>query len=169
MTIDPVVTAGTATPMVMGAAERLMLRTESPLQMVDITDRVAEAVLRAGLAEGMAGVFCPHTSCGLAVTEAEEGHHRDLAAVLEELAPESRAWDHDDLTTRWQNLEPDERRNGWSHIRNLLATSPSLVVPVLDGALALGPWQALFLVELDGPRPQRTVLVQAWGRPAARL
>jgi secondary thiamine-phosphate synthase enzyme len=166
MTIDPVVTAGLATPVVLGAAERLMLRTEAPLQMVDITAEVAAAVLRAGLDEGVASVFCPHTSCGLAVTEAEDGHHRDLAAVLEELAPEGRAWNHDDLTTRWQNLEPDERRNGWSHIRHLLATSPSLVLPVLDGALALGRWQALFLVELDGPRAERTVVVQAWGRPA---
>lgn len=135
--------------------------------MVDITSEVAAAVARAGLAEGLASVFCPHTSCGLAITEAEDGHHEDLAAVLESLAPEGRAWAHDDLTRRWQNLEPDERKNGWSHIRHLLATSPSLVLPVLDGVLALGPWQALFLVELDGPRPQRSVLVQAWGRPAA--
>lgn len=151
-------------PLVLSVAERLMLRTEAPLQMLDITAEVAAAVLRAELAEGMASLFCPHTSCGLAVTEAEEGHHRDLAAVLEELAPEGRHWDHDDLTTRWQNLEPDERRNGWSHIRHLLATSPSLVLPILDGALALGRWQAVFLLELDGPRPERTVIVQAWGR-----
>lgn len=152
--------------MVMGAAERLMLRTETPLQMVDITEAVAAAVLRAVLADGVVSVFCPHTSCGLAITEAEDGHHQDLAAVLEELAPEGRAWAHDDLTRRWQNLEPDERRNGWSHIRNLLTTSPSLVLPVHDGALAIGRWQALFLVELDGPRPERTVVVQAWGHPA---
>lgn len=134
--------------------------------MVDITTSVADAVAGAGLAEGLVSVFCPHTSCGLVITEAEEGHHEDLAAVLEELAPEGRDWAHDDLTRRWQNLEPDERRNGWSHIRHLLATSPSLVLPVLDGALALGRWQALFLVELDGPRPERTVVIQAWGRPA---
>lgn len=151
--------------MVMGAPERLMLRTEAPLQMVDITAGVASAVLRAGLADGVVSVFCPHTSCGLAVTEAEDGHHEDLAAVLEELAPRSRAWAHDDLTRRWQNLETDERRNGWSHIRNLLATSPTLVLPVVGGALAIGRWQALFLVELDGPRPERTVVVQAWGHP----
>ena len=149
--------------MVMRAPERLMLRTEAPLQMVDITDRVAESVRAAALEDGMANVFCPHTSCGLAVTEDEEGHHADLAAVLEELAPEGRAWAHDDLAARWQNLEPDERRNGWSHIRGLLATSPSLVLPVTAGGLALGQWQRLFLVELDGPRPARTVMVQAWG------
>lgn len=164
MTIDPVVTG---TPLVLGTAERLMVRTESPLQMVDITEAVADVVRRAALAEGMASVFCPHTSCGLAITEAENGHHEDLASVLEELAPAGRAWAHDDLSRRFQNLEPDERPNGWSHIRHLLATSPSLVIPVLDGALALGRWQALFLVELDGPRPERGVLVQAWGRAAS--
>ena len=149
--------------MVMRAPERLMLRTEARLQMVDITDPVAAAVGRARLSDGVTSVFCPHTSCGLAVTEDEQGHHADLAAVLEELAPEGRAWAHDDLAVRWQNLEPDGRRNGWSHIRGLLATSPSLVLPVLDGALGLGRWQRLFLVELDGPRPTRTVVVQAWG------
>ena len=151
--------------MVLRAPERLMVRTEAPFQMVDLTDRLAAVVGRAGLSDGVASVFCPHTSCGLAVTEAEDGHHLDLAAVLEELAPEGREWAHDDLATRWQNLEPDERRNGWSHIRGLLATSPSLVLPVLDGALGLGRWQRLFLVELDGPRPARTVVVQVWGAP----
>ena len=165
--------AGVETPMmttmVMGAPGRLMLRTESAFQMVDITAEVARVVAGAGLADGVASVFCPHASCGLAITEAEDGHHADLAAVLEELAPEGRAWAHDDLATRWQNLEPDERRNGWSHIRGLLATSPSLTVPVLDGVLGLGRWQALFLVELDGPRPARTVIVQAWGRPAGEV
>jgi len=65
---------------------------------------------------------------------------------------------------RWQNLEPDERRNGWSHIRGLLATTPSLVIPVEGARLALGQWQRLFLVELDGPRPERGVLIHAWGR-----
>ena len=151
--------------MVMRAPERLMLRTGRPLQMVDITDRVAATVRRADLADGMVNVFCPHTSCGLAVTEDEQGHHADLAAVLEELAPEGRDWAHDDLANRWQNIEPEERRNGWSHIRGLLATTPSIVLPVAAGELALGQWQRLFLVELDGPRPARTVLVQAWGNP----
>jgi secondary thiamine-phosphate synthase enzyme len=154
--------------MVMRAPRRLMLRTESPLQMVDITDQVAGAVRAAALEDGMANLFCPHTSCGLAVTEDEEGHHADLAAVLEELAPAGRAWAHDDLERRWQNIEPGERRNGWSHIRGLLATTPSLVVPVAGGELALGRWQRVFLVELDGPRPARTVVVQAWGAPRRR-
>ena len=145
--------------------QRLSLRTDAPFQMVDLTEQVGAIVAEAGLAEGAVNAFCPHTSCGLAITELEEGLHADLEAVLEELAPVGRAWAHDDPERRWQNLEPVERRNGWSHVRGLLGTLPSIVVPVVDGVLALGRWQRLFLVELDGPRPARTVFLQAWGRP----
>ncbi|MGH9165141.1 MAG: secondary thiamine-phosphate synthase enzyme YjbQ, partial [Acidimicrobiales bacterium] len=151
----------TIVPMEMVGPERFILGTESAFQMVDLTDRLAALAARSGLAEGAVNVFCPHTSCGLAITELEDGLHADLESVLDELAPVGRAWIHDDLVRRWQNLEPDERRNGWSHIRGLLSTSPSLVIPVVDGALALGRWQRLFLVELDGPRPARSVVVQA--------
>lgn len=132
--------------------------------MVDLSLQAEALVESSGLDEGTMSAFCPHTSCGLAVTELEDGLHTDLESVLEEVAPIGRRWAHDDLERRWQNLEPDERRNGWSHIRGLLATSPSIVVPILEGRLALGQWQRLFLVELDGPRPTRTVVLQAWGR-----
>jgi secondary thiamine-phosphate synthase enzyme len=142
---------------------RLRLATQRPFQLVDLTDRVAEVVGGAGLAHGVAHVYCPHTSCGLAVTEFEDGLHEDFERVLEGLAPVDGAWAHDDMTRRHQNIEPDERRNGWSHIRGLLATSPSMTVPILEGALGFGQWQRLFLVELDGPRPERTVVVQSWG------
>jgi secondary thiamine-phosphate synthase enzyme len=142
---------------------RLRAATQRPFQLVDLTDQVDDVVGAAGLVHGVVHLFCPHTSCGLAVTELEDGLHEDFERVLEGLAPVSGEWAHDDLARRTQNLEPDERRNGWSHIRGLLATSPSLSVPILDGALGLGQWQRLFLVELDGPRPERTVVVQSWG------
>jgi secondary thiamine-phosphate synthase enzyme len=145
--------------------ERFTLDTERPFQLVDITDRIDDLLAGSGIEAGSAQAFCPHTSCGLAVTELEDGLHADLEAVLEELAPVGRAWVHDDLVRRWQNLEVEERLNGWSHIRGLLATQPSAVLPLARGRLALGRWQRLFLVELDGSRT-RTLEVQAWGRPA---
>ncbi len=153
----------------MRGPERLSLRTDAAFQMIDLTEQVAALVEAAGLDDGAVNAFCPHTSCGLAVTELEEGLHADLETVLDEVAPRSRAWAHDDLDRRWQNLEPDGRRNGWSHMHGLLATQPSILVPVLDGRLGLGEWQRLFLVELDGPRPARSVVVQAWGRPRGGL
>ncbi len=150
--------------MVFWGPEEVAMDTGGPFGLVDITDQVARLTVAAAVEAGCVQAFCPHTSCGLAVTELEDGLHADLEALLEELAPVGGSYRHDDLETRWQNLEPDERKNGWSHLRALLSTVPSVVLPVVGGALALGTWQRLFLVELDGPRPRR-VHVQGWGRP----
>jgi secondary thiamine-phosphate synthase enzyme len=146
---------------------RVRRATTRPFELIDLTDDVAAAVAASGIAEGIVQAFCPHTSCGLAITEFEDGLHEDFERVLEALAPVAGPWAHDDMGRRYQNLEPDERRNGWSHIRGLLATSPSVSAPILGGALGLGQWQRLFLVELDGPRPERSVIVQSWGRPGS--
>jgi secondary thiamine-phosphate synthase enzyme len=146
---------------------RVTVKSTRPFQLVDLTDRVADLAGTSGLLSGVVHVFCPHTSCGLAVTELEDGLHEDLERVLEQVAPVDGSWAHDNMARRYQNLEPDERPNGWSHVRGLLATSPSATVPILDGELALGQWQRLFLVELDGPRPARTIVVQSWGVPGS--
>ncbi len=142
--------------------EEVPVSTERAFQLVDVTDRVAAVVAGSRLAAGSAQVWCPHTSCGLAVTEMEDGLHADLEALAERLAPVTGTYAHDDMARRHQNIEPDERRNGWSHLRALLLTAPAVVLPVRDAALALGRWQRLFLVELDGPRTRR-LCVQAWG------
>ena len=148
----------------MSAPVQVTLRSERPFELIDVTDDVRAAVEQSGLADGIVHVFCPHTSCGLAVTELEDGLHRDFEALLERFAPVDGHYEHDDLERRTQNLEPDERRNGWSHMRALTGTHPSVTAPVLEGRLGLGQWQRVFLVELDGPRPRRTLVVQAWGR-----
>ena len=143
----------------------LALATDRAFQLVDLTDRNGEVGSRPdhAVSRGSLQVFCPHTSCGLAITELEDGLHRDIESVLDVLAPLNRHYDHDDLATRTQNLEPDERKNGWSHVRGLLATQPSVVLPITAGTLDLGQWQRVFLVELDGPRPRRRVHLQGWG------
>jgi len=145
---------------------RLTISTGARVELVDITDQIAAVVGSSGLADGTVHLWCPHTSCGLAVTEDEEGLHEDLGAVLEELAPQARPWIHDDLSRRWQNVVPGERPNGDSHIRALLATTPSLCVPIASEQLGIGRWQRIFVVELDGPR-DRTVVVQSWGIPTS--
>src|SRR3954454_8689883 len=142
----------------------ILVSTDQPQQLVDVTEQLAAAVAESGVADGAVLVYCPHTTCGLAVNEAEDGLHADLAAVLAELAPRDREWAHDDLSRRTQNLTPGEveRPNGWSHIRAVLATSPSLTLPISGGRLTLGTWQRVFLVELDGGRSRR-LTAHAWG------
>lgn len=141
--------------------------TAAPREVRDVTPEVDAAVgmacERGGVDDGVALVFCPHTSCGLALNEDEAGFHDDLEGVLERVAPVAGPWAHDDLTRRTQNLTPGvpERANGWSHVRALLATHPSLLLPVTAGRLDIGRWQRVLLVELDGPR-QRTLQVRVW-------
>jgi secondary thiamine-phosphate synthase enzyme len=144
------------------APRRLEIVTDRPQCFVDVTEAVTALVSDSGLTHGICSVYCPHTSCGLAVTEAEAGLHHDLAGVLEHLAPERHYWAHDDLARRTDNLVAGDRPNGHSHIRALLATLPQLDVPIVDGRPAFGAWQRLFLVELDGGRP-RHLLVTCWG------
>ncbi|HEX8966639.1 MAG TPA: YjbQ family protein, partial [Chloroflexota bacterium] len=69
---------------------------------------------------------------------------------------------HNDFRTRTHHMHDDESPNGHSHcLQFLLGTSET--VPVMHGQLLLGQWQRLFLVELDGPRLKREVLVQTVG------
>src|SRR5213075_1811579 len=133
-------------------------------QVVDVTDAVDASIAQLAVDQGAALVFCPHTSCGLTLNEDERGFHEDLESVLEEVAPLARSWVHDDLSRRTQNLTPGvpERANGWSHVRAVLATTPSLLLPVGDGRLQIGRWQRLLLVEFDGPR-ERTLQVSMVG------
>jgi secondary thiamine-phosphate synthase enzyme len=155
------------TPLAFWGPVEVPVPTSAATELVDVTEVVAGAVAGSGVDRGCVQVFCPHTSCGLAVTELEDGLHADLRSLLDELAPPDRAYRHDDLARRTQNLEPDERPNGWSHLRALLVTQPSVVLPVGGGGrLQLGRWQRLFLVELDGPRAGRRLHVQAWGAAA---
>jgi secondary thiamine-phosphate synthase enzyme len=143
-------------------ARRLVVVTTVRQGLVDITEDVAALAASSGLRHGLCSIYCPHTSCGLALTEAEQGLHQDLADVLEHVAPARRPRAHDDLARRTTNLVPGDRPNGHSHIRALLATLPQLDVPIVDGRAAFGRWQRLFLVELDGGR-DRELRVTCWG------
>jgi secondary thiamine-phosphate synthase enzyme len=57
----------------------------------------------------------------------------------------------------WRHIEEGDR-NPWSHIRSVL-TASSLTIPVLDGNLAFGDYQAIFLCEFDGPRARQLHVV----------
>jgi secondary thiamine-phosphate synthase enzyme len=120
--------------------------TDDRLQVIDVTDRVREALSRgkAGT-EGTVTVFARHTTCGVVVNEAEPRLLDDIESFLSALVPDD-GWGHDALDG-----------NADAHLRALLL-GPSVTVPVADGALDLGRWQSILLVECDGPRP-RTVTV----------
>ena len=116
--------------------------THRRAQLVDITDRVAEAVARSQVTDGACMVFVPHTTAGVTINEgADPDVAGDIASHLAELVPKEAAFEH-------------AEGNSDSHIKTLLV-GPSCTAPVRGGRLALGQWQAIFLCEWDGPRTRR--------------
>ena len=118
------------------------VRTGRRSQLVDITQRVAEAVELSGVVEGTCHVFIPHTTAGVTINEgADTDVAGDIESHLQELVPKEAAFQH-------------EEGNSDSHIKTALI-GPSTMAPVREGKLALGTWQAIFLCEWDGPRTRR--------------
>ena len=118
------------------------VRTIRRAQLVNITERVAEAVAKSGVAEGTCHVFIPHTTAGVTINEgADPDVAADVESHLAELVPKEAVFEH-------------EEGNSDSHIKTILV-GPSCTAPVRGGKLALGTWQAVFLCEWDGPRTRR--------------
>jgi len=140
---------------------RISLFTEEPTEFIDITPDVQAFVSESGVTNGVVVVYAAHTTAGIAINEAEPLLLDDLRRLLEQFAPRGAAYQHDDLSIRTVNLEPNERANGHAHCQRLLIGA-SESIPVVDGVVQLGRWQRVFFVELDGPRP-REIRLQALG------
>ncbi len=115
------------------------VQTNNPVEMIDITARVAEAVRAAGLREGACVVYVPHTTAGVTINEnADPDVARDLLAALDRIVPLRGPYRH-------------REGNAAAHVKASLCGA-SATVFVREGALALGTWQSLFFCEFDGPR-----------------
>jgi secondary thiamine-phosphate synthase enzyme len=135
--------------------DALTVSTRNRNQFVDITREVAQAVRARGLRDGACLIYVPHTTCAVTVNEnADPDVPADIIAHLSAVIPRRDDFRHGE-------------GNSDAHIKSSLVGC-SAMVPVKDGALALGTWQAIFLCEFDGPRT-RCVNVQcmAAGAPGA--
>jgi secondary thiamine-phosphate synthase enzyme len=141
--------------------ETLTTTTNAAPEFIDITDDVAIIVAASGAKFGQVTVFSTHTTAAIKVNEHEPLLLEDMARVLQEAAPIDGHYEHNDFTKRTVNMEEDECENGHAHCQHLfLGTSET--IPILDGKMAFGRWQRIFLVELDHGR-ERKVLVNIVG------
>ncbi len=138
--------------------------TSRCMEFVDVTDDVVSTLDRSGIANGMALVYSPHTTCSIVINERETGFIRDFGDLVQSLVPENQPYRHDDMTLRTENLEDDDHDvpNGHAHCKQGLIASASQAIPIVDGTLQLGRWQRVFLLELDRAR-ERRVLIQVLG------
>jgi secondary thiamine-phosphate synthase enzyme len=126
-----------------------LLTVETPgAGFIDLSAEVAIFASDAAAREGAVTLFIRHTSASLTIQEnADPSVLDDLLTALDRLAPENAGWTHD-------TEGPDDMP---AHVKSML-TSVSLHIPVLKGKLALGTWQAIYLIE-HRRRPHRREIV----------
>ena len=119
----------------------------------DLTAEVARFVREAGAKEGGVTLFIRHTSASLTIQEnADPTVLVDLTTALDRLAPENAGWRH-------HTEGPDDMP---AHVKTML-TATSLHIPVLRSELALGTWQAIYLIEHRARAHRREIVLQFVG------
>lgn len=120
--------------------------TPSREVLVDITSQVQEVVASLHAVAGVVHVSVPHTTAGITINEgADPSVGEDVVGKLADLVPRRGGYRHGE-------------GNSDAHIKTVL-TGSTLALPMEEGRVVLGTWQAVFLAEFDGPRKRR-VLVQ---------
>jgi secondary thiamine-phosphate synthase enzyme len=113
-------------------------------EIVDLTDEASRFCQNRG--DGLLHVFAPHATAGLALMETGSGSEADLLDALDRLLPRDHRYRH----------AHGSKGHGADHLLPVLV-SPSLAVPVEAGALLLGTWQRIVLVDLNVDNPRRHV------------
>jgi secondary thiamine-phosphate synthase enzyme len=138
--------------MLQQAHHRLTLATPGR-GFIDVTARVARWLAQMGARDGLATLFLRHTSASLTIQEnADPDVLADLLDALERLAPRGGRYRH-------ATEGPDDMPG---HIKTML-TASSLSVPVLGGAMALGTWQAIYLIEHRDAAHSREIVLHYAG------
>ena len=120
----------------------------------EITEQVRDAVSSMPVDEGICVVFVQHTSASLTIQEnADPSARRDLEDWMERCVPEGQA----EFTHTMEGSDDMP-----SHIRSML-TDVSLSIPIVEGRLALGTWQGIYLFEHRSAAHDRRVVVQVTG------
>jgi secondary thiamine-phosphate synthase enzyme len=117
----------------------LSISTHRREEMVDVTELVRQVVAEVGVEAGLCLVFSPHTTCAVTVNEGwDPDVQADALRHLRSLVPRDAGFAHSE-------------GNSDSHIKTI-AVGPSVMLPIDEGQVRLGRWQAVFLCEFDGPR-----------------
>ncbi|MEK7304639.1 MAG: secondary thiamine-phosphate synthase enzyme YjbQ, partial [Nitrospirota bacterium] len=120
----------------------------------NLTKSVQAAVADSRLRAGIVTVFVKHTTASIMIIEDEPGIRADTKAFWDRVVPADPAWQH--------NTRNAGEDNGHSHLRGQLQ-GPSVTIPFSDGALLLGTWQQIVVVDFDTRSRTRELIFQIIG------
>ena len=127
--------------------EYLWFNTQKHREYINISDKVEDAVRQSGVREGMVLISAMHITAAVYVNDAESGLIQDIDDWLQQLAPEGPDYRH----------HRTGEVNGDAHLKSLLMHQ-QVILPITDGQLDLGPWQAVYYAEFDGQRRKRVII-----------
>ncbi len=132
----------------------LTIRMAGSTDVANITQSVAEAVAASKVRDGIVTVFVKHTTASIMIIEDEPGIRADTKTFWDRVIPPDPRLQHN-------TVNPGED-NGHSHLRGQLQ-GPSITIPFAGGALLLGTWQQIVLVDFDTRSRTRELIVQVLG------
>lgn len=125
----------------------LSIETGSRRGVFDLTDACARFLAEVSDGDdGLLNVFVPHATAGVALVELGSGTDGDLMEALDRLLPRDDRWSH----------AHGSRGHGADHVLPAFL-SPSVVLPVVGGSMALGTWQSVALIDPNADNPRRKV------------
>jgi secondary thiamine-phosphate synthase enzyme len=123
-------------------------QTKGEIEFIDLSAKVQEEVSQSGIKNGIVHVFAPHATGILILTENDDALLNDLKTFLEKTVPKTKNYQHPS--------------NAHSHLRSILFP-PDKTLPIVDGCVTFGTWQALLFVETDVYPRKRTLIIQIIG------
>ncbi|WP_260412566.1 secondary thiamine-phosphate synthase enzyme YjbQ [Alkalihalobacillus sp. TS-13] len=116
------------------------IETHSRDEMLDVSSTLKELIKKSGIANGVAYIYCAHTTAGITINEnADPDVKHDMLMRLDEVYP----WEH----AKYKHAEG----NSASHMKASTVGSSQMVI-IEDGEPILGTWQGIYFCEFDGPR-----------------
>lgn len=137
-------------------SEHLKLKTHERLELINITEEIAELVSRSGIRDGIVTINSLHTTLALFINEFQDALLHDIRTLLESVVRRESPWRHNDPA-----YSDCDRKNADSHLRALFL-GHNLCLQIKQFKLLLGQFQSIILAELDGPR-ERELEVQFFG------
>ena len=125
--------------------DNLIINSSKRTEIIDITSQIQLAIDKSEVSQGIVNIFSKHSTSAIVVNENERGLLIDFDEILDELICSDNSYEHDRVDY-----------NADSHLRSFILGSNESI-PITNKKLAIGTWQSIFFIELDGPRNNRTI------------
>ena len=131
--------------------DEIRLSTSKKQELIDITGKINTIIKKSKIRNGICNIFTAHATAAIIINENYDPNIcLDLLDALNKTIP-SGIWRHDRIDG-----------NADAHLKSAIL-GPQETIPINNGKLALGQWQSCMLVELDGPRSNRRIIITILG------